>query len=181
MYTCIVETPIHQLPRAYNLEGHGTHKCSAKTISRLNYPHLLIAISAAQISRAHKNNHHPPVVLLHPTSCNSNETINPTQMLQYLLYNTYVYDGPTWNENWFHSGIAQATHLCMALMVLLMHHQKAFNTTTAEPQWFMLTHSANYLSIWLWMEVNLWNGYNRRFVYENMQFCCVGAAGTSCT
>ena len=129
----------------------------------------------------YKNNHHPPVVLLHPTSCNSNETINPTQMLQYLLYNTYVYDGPTWNENWFHSGIAQATHLCMALMVLLMHHQKAFDTTTAEPQWFMLTHSANYLSIWLWMEVNLWNGSFRRFVYENMQFCCFWAVRTSCT
>ena len=67
------------------------------------------------------------------------------------------------------------------LLVLPVHSQKAFETVTVEQKRFMLTHSANYLSIWLQMEINLWNGCNRRFVYENMQFCCFGAAGTSCT
>ena len=86
---------MHTEARAYNLEGHATHKCSAKTMCGLNYPHLLIAFSAAQISRALQKQPSPAIVLLHPASCNSRETTNPTQMLQYPRYNTYVYDGAT--------------------------------------------------------------------------------------
>ena len=69
----------------------------------------------------------------------------------------------------------------LVLLVRPVHSQKAFKTTTPEPTRFMLTHSAYYLSICLWMEVHLWNGCNWSFVREIMQFCCVGAAGTSCT
>ena len=72
---------------------------------------------------------------------------------------------------------------CVALELLVLpeHCQNAFETTTPDPTRFMLTDSAHYISIYLWMVSNFWNGCNWRFVHKIMQFCCFGAAGTSCT
>ena len=72
---------------------------------------------------------------------------------------------------------------CVVLEVLLLpvHSQQAFETTTPDPTRFMLTDSAYYLSICSSMELHFWNGSFRRFVHEIMQLCCFGVAVTSCT
>ena len=114
--------------------------------------------------------------LLHP---NQQDLCWPTRHITYR--NAYE-----WNSIF---GMVVIRGLCMKLcncvvlevLVLPVYSQQALETTTPEPTRFMLTDSAYYLSICLWMEFHFWNGCNRRFVHEIMQLCCFGGAGTSYT
>ena len=116
------------------------------------------------------------LTLLHP---NHRDLCWPTRRI------TYRY-ACEWN---YIFGIVVIGGLCMKLcnvvvlevLELPVHSQKAFETTTPEPTRIMLTDSADYLSICLWMELHFWKGCNWRFVHEIMQYCCFGGAGTSCT
>ena len=75
--------------RAYNLEGHDTHKCPAKTMCGPELPPFTYCnLRCTHFTCFTTTTMHPAIVLLHPASCNSSEMINPTQMLQYPLYNT---------------------------------------------------------------------------------------------